>query len=52
MKTYYVDVGMKFSVPAANAEEAADIVRMKFKLGCYEPDPKTEMNVYEKEDGR
>lgn len=52
MKTYYVDLGMKFSVPAANAEEAADIVRMKVKLGYYEPDPKTEMRVYEKEDGR
>lgn len=52
MRTYYVDVGMKFSVPASNAQEAEDIVRTKFRLGRYEPDPKTEIRIYESEDGR
>ncbi len=52
MRTYYVDVGMKFSVPAANAKEAEDIVRTKFRLGGCVPDPKTEMHIYESKDGR
>lgn len=51
MKTYYVDVEMKFSVPARDDNEAKDIIETGFKIGKFVP-KEGEIVVYEKEDGR